>query len=59
MLASPSAAEAFADLRLDIPVVTIGPQTTSAARARGLDVRAQSQGRDVAGLVAAVRKAAR
>ena len=59
VLASPSAAEAFADLCLDIPVVTIGPQTTSAARARGLDVRAQSQGRDVAGLVAAVRKAAR
>jgi uroporphyrinogen-III synthase len=59
VLASPSAAEALADLRLDIPVVTIGPQTTAAARARGLHVREQSQDSQLEGLVAAVRKAAR
>jgi len=59
VLASPSAAGAFADLGVDIPVVTIGPQTTAAARLRGLYVRAQAQDRHIAGLVAAVRKAAR
>jgi uroporphyrinogen-III synthase len=58
VLASPSAAEAFADLRLDLPVVTIGPQTTAAARARGLDVSEQAQDSDIEGLVAAVRKVA-
>jgi uroporphyrinogen-III synthase len=56
-LASASAADAFADLGLDIPVVTIGPQTTAAARARGLVVRAQAAEANVAGLVAAVRRA--
>jgi uroporphyrinogen-III synthase len=59
VLASPSAADAFADLGLDVPVVTIGPQTTAAARARGLLVRAQAEHAHVAGLVAAVRRAAR
>lgn len=59
VLASPSAVDAFAELRLDIPVVTIGPQTTRAARARGLRVRAQAQTQDVDGVVAAVRAAAR
>jgi uroporphyrinogen-III synthase len=58
VLASPSAADAFAALRLDVPAVTIGPQTTAAARARGVHVLAQSQTQDVAGLVAAVRQAA-
>ena len=58
VLASPSAADAFADLDLDIPAVTIGPQTTRAARRRGLVVRAQAQSADVDGLVAAVRRAA-
>jgi uroporphyrinogen-III synthase len=59
VLASPSAAEAFAALRLDIPVVTIGPQTTSAARRGGTPVAAQARTQDVAGIVAAVREAAR
>jgi uroporphyrinogen-III synthase len=59
VLASPSAADAFADLGVDMPVVTIGPQTTAAARARGLVVRAQAQETHVDGLVAAVRRAAR
>ena len=57
VLASPSAADAFAALRIDVAVVTIGPQTTRAARAHGLDVRAQAQTQDVAGAVAAVRSA--
>jgi uroporphyrinogen-III synthase len=58
VLASPSAADAFAALRIDIPVVTIGPRTTAAARAHGLRVRAQAETQDVAGVVAAVRTAA-
>jgi len=58
VLASPSAADAFAALRVDIPVVTIGSQTTAAARAHGLRVRAQAETQDVAGVVAAVRGAA-
>jgi uroporphyrinogen-III synthase len=58
VLTSPSAADALAALRLDMPVVTIGPQTTAAARAHGAHVVAQAQTRDVAGLVAAVRQAA-
>jgi uroporphyrinogen-III synthase len=57
-LASPSAADAFAALRLDIPVVTIGPRTTAAARRLGIHVFAQARTQDVAGLVAAVREAA-
>jgi uroporphyrinogen-III synthase len=59
LLASPSAADAFAALRLDLPAVTMGPQTTAAARAHGIHVAAQAQTQDVAGLVAAVREAAR
>jgi uroporphyrinogen III methyltransferase/synthase len=58
LLASPSAVDAFAALRLEIPVVTIGPRTTAAARARGIRVLAQARTQDVAGLVAAVREAA-
>src|SRR5205807_10063874 len=54
VLASASAAEAFAALSLPIPVVTIGPQTTAAARAAGLDVLGEAEAQDVAGLVAAV-----
>lgn len=58
VLTSPSAADALAALRLDVPVVTIGPQTSAAARRHGAHVLAQAQTRDVAGLVAAVREAA-
>jgi len=58
ILASSSAADAFADLGLDIPVVTIGPQTTATARGRGLLVRAQAENAHVDGLVAAVHRAA-
>ena len=55
VLASPSQARAFARLALAIPVVTIGPQTTAAARAAGLDVAAEAKTQDIAGLVAAVQ----
>ena len=58
VLASPSAADALAALGLDLPVVTIGPQTTAAARRHGAHVVAQARTQDVAGLVAAVRDAA-
>jgi uroporphyrinogen-III synthase len=58
VLTSPSAADALAALGLDVPVVTIGPQTTAAARGHGLRVVGQAQTQDVAGLVAAVREAA-
>jgi uroporphyrinogen-III synthase len=59
VLASPSAADAFAALGVDIPVVTIGRQTTRTARARGLVVRAQAETQDMQGVLAAVRSAAR
>jgi uroporphyrinogen-III synthase len=58
LLASPSAADAFVALRLDLPVVTIGPQTTAAARRHGAQVAAEARTQDVAGLVDAVREAA-
>ncbi|MER3408756.1 MAG: uroporphyrinogen-III C-methyltransferase, partial [Thermoleophilia bacterium] len=54
VLASPSAARAFAALGLDLPVVSIGPQTTAAARAQGLRVAAEAERHDLEGLVAAV-----
>ena len=43
LLASPSAARAWARLGARLPVVTIGPQTTAAARAAGLDVVGEAQ----------------
>jgi uroporphyrinogen-III synthase len=59
VLASASAADAFATLRLGVPVVTIGPQTTAAARSHGVHVVAQARTPDVAGIVAAVAEAGR
>jgi uroporphyrinogen-III synthase len=58
VLASPSAARALADLRRDLPCVSIGPQTTAAARAAGLEVLREAETSDLEGLVAAVRSAA-
>ena len=51
LLASASAARAWAKLGGGGPAVTIGPQTTAAARAAGLDVVDEAKTQDVSGLV--------
>jgi uroporphyrinogen III methyltransferase / synthase len=58
VLASPSAARAYGALRLGIPAVSIGPETTSAAEAAGVRVRAQAETHDLDGLVDAVQAVA-
>jgi uroporphyrinogen-III synthase len=58
VLASTSAARAFAALGLDVPAVSIGPQTTRAAREAGVRVVAEALTHDLDGLVAAVSEAA-
>jgi uroporphyrinogen-III synthase len=58
VLASASAAESFAALGLDIPAVSIGPETTRAAHAAGVDVAAEADPHTLDGLVAAVARAA-
>jgi uroporphyrinogen-III synthase len=58
VLASASAARAFAALELDIPTVSIGPQTTAAARAAGLRVLEEADTHDLQGLVEAVARLA-
>jgi uroporphyrinogen III methyltransferase/synthase len=55
VLASASAAEAFAALGLMIPAVSIGPEATRAARAAGIDVIVEAETHDLDGLVEAVR----
>lgn len=57
VLASGSAARSFAALGVPLPAVSIGPQTTRAARAAGLDVVAEARTHDLDGLVAAVEDA--
>ena len=59
VLASASAAKAFAELRTDVPAVSIGPQTTHAAAAAGLWVVEEARTHDLDGLLAAVNEAAR
>jgi uroporphyrinogen-III synthase len=54
VLASGSAARSFAELGADIPVVSIGPQTTRVAKAAGLRVVAEAESHDLDGLVSAV-----
>jgi len=54
VLASGSAARSFAALGTDIPAVSIGPQTTEAAREAGLEVVAEARTHDLDGLIAAV-----
>jgi uroporphyrinogen III methyltransferase / synthase len=58
VLASASAAEAFGALGLDLPAVSIGPETTRAAGAAGIRVVAEAETHDLEGLVAAVARAA-
>jgi uroporphyrinogen III methyltransferase / synthase len=57
VLASASAARAFARLRLPIPAVSIGPETTRAARQSGIDVVREASPHTLDGLVAAVGEA--
>ena len=54
LLASASAARAFAALGAAAPAVSIGPQTTAAARAAGLTVLVEAERHDLAGLLAAL-----
>jgi uroporphyrinogen-III synthase len=58
VLASASAAQALAALQLDLPAVSIGPETTRAAEAAGIRVVAEAERHDLDGLVAAVARAA-
>ena len=57
VLASPSAARELAAFELAIPVVSIGPETTAAARAAGLRVAAEAPTPDLEGLISAVAEA--
>jgi uroporphyrinogen-III synthase len=53
LLASASAARALGALGASVPAVSIGPQTTSAARAAGVRIVAEATTHDVEGLVEA------
>jgi uroporphyrinogen-III synthase len=59
VLASASAARAFAALDVEIPAVSIGPETTREAEAHGVAVTGEAETHDLEGLVAAVVRAAR
>jgi uroporphyrinogen-III synthase len=59
VLASPSAARAFAALKLNIAAVTIGPETTAEATQRGVRVIQEASTHDLDGLVHAVMLASR
>ncbi|HKI22983.1 MAG TPA: uroporphyrinogen-III synthase [Gaiellaceae bacterium] len=59
VLASPSAARAYAAIDGRGPAVSIGPETTSAARSLGLDVVGEASTHDVDGLLEAVQAATR
>jgi uroporphyrinogen III methyltransferase/synthase len=54
LLASASAARAFGELGAGVPAITIGPQTTAAARAAGIAVLAEAERHDLEGLLAAL-----
>jgi uroporphyrinogen-III synthase len=55
LLASASAARAFAATGARIPVVAIGPRTAAAARELGLDLAGVAESHDVEGLLDVVR----
>jgi uroporphyrinogen-III synthase len=57
VLASASAARAYGRLGVELPAVSIGPQTSEAARDAGVRVVAEAERHDVAGLLAAVTSA--
>jgi len=60
LLASPSAARALARTRArTTPVIAIGPQTAVAARELALDVVAEAESHDLAGLVGALGRVLR
>jgi uroporphyrinogen-III synthase len=59
VLASPSAARALAAAGRTGPAVSIGPETTAAAREGGIRVVEEASPHDLDGLVAAVRRATR
>jgi uroporphyrinogen-III synthase len=58
VLASASAARAYAALGRSTPAISIGPQTSEAARAAGVVLAAEAPTHDLDGLVAAVATAA-
>jgi len=58
VLASGSAARAYAAIGGAVPAVTIGPQTTWVAEGLGLAVAAEAETHDLEGLVAAVERVA-
>jgi uroporphyrinogen III methyltransferase/synthase len=55
VLASGSAARAYASIGGSVPAVSIGPQTTRVAESVGLTVAVEAASRDLDGLIAAVR----
>jgi uroporphyrinogen-III synthase len=57
LLASPSAARAYATLGRETPAVSIGPETSRAASAAGVAVVAEAATTDITGLLGAVRRA--
>jgi uroporphyrinogen-III synthase len=57
VIASPSAARALAALDSALPVVSIGPETSAAARGAGLHVVAEAGGPTLEGIVSAVVEA--
>jgi uroporphyrinogen-III synthase len=57
VLASPSAAEAFAALGRQLPAVSIGPETTKTAEECGLRVVREASTHDLGGLVEALASA--
>jgi uroporphyrinogen III methyltransferase/synthase len=54
VLASASAARAWSKLPLELPAVTIGPETTRAAREAGVEVAREADPHTLDGLVAAI-----
>jgi uroporphyrinogen-III synthase len=54
VLASPSAARAFAAIGRPVPAVSIGPETTAAAERAGVEILREARTHDLEGLVNAV-----